>query len=127
MLSQTDKEPKPCESPAPALGFDAHRANRLQVAGAVLTGEVEPPILGQEAKRTALQAIASRLGLSPADALAVGDGANDGPMLAAAGIGVAFRAKPALAAQCALRITHGDLRALLYLQGYHRAEFAPPC
>lgn len=110
---------------AARLGFDEHRANRLVVAEGRLTGAVEPPILGREAKVEALRQIAERLGLAPADAIAVGDGANDLGMLGLAGTGVALHAKPMVAALCDVRIMHGDLTALLYLQGYHRADFAP--
>jgi phosphoserine phosphatase len=105
------------------LGFDEHRANTLLVADGVLTGEVAEPILGRQAKIDALEQITARLGLSPAQVMAVGDGANDLGMLGRAGAGVALHAKPSVAAQCDLRINHGDLTALLYLQGYTRAEF----
>ena len=106
------------------LGFHETRANTLIVEDGRLTGAVADPILGREAKVAALHDIAARLGLAPADALAVGDGANDLGMLQAAGMGVAMHAKPAVAAQCDLRVNHGDLTALLYLQGYSAAEFA---
>jgi phosphoserine phosphatase len=109
---------------AALLGFDENRANTLEVAGGRLTGRVVPPILGQQAKVDALEEITARLGLSEADVLAVGDGANDLGMLKRAGLGVALHAKPAVAAQCQVRINHGDLTALLYLQGYRRDEFA---
>ena len=82
------------------------------------------PILGRAAKAEALVEIAARLGLTPADAIAVGDGANDLDMLRLAGTGVALHAKPAVAAQAQVRIDHGDLTALLYLQGYRRSEFS---
>ena len=82
------------------------------------------PILGRQAKVEALEEITARLGLTPADALAVGDGANDLGMLARAGAGVALHAKPSVAAECDLRINHGDLTALLFLQGYARSDFA---
>ena len=88
-----------------------------------LTGMVDQPILGKEAKLATLQRLAAEYGLSPADAVTVGDGANDLPMLKAAGLGVAFHAKPAVAAEVPARIDHGDLTALLYLQGYRRADF----
>ncbi len=81
------------------------------------------PILGAEAKLAALQEIAARLGTTPADAIAVGDGANDLPMILAAGTGVAIHAKPAVAARAPLRIDHGDLTALLFIQGYRASEF----
>ncbi|MFC3570705.1 phosphoserine phosphatase SerB [Paracoccus simplex] len=108
---------------ATALGFDEHRANTLLSEGGVLTGHVALPVLGREAKVEALQDIAATRGLSPADVLAVGDGANDLGMLQLAGTGVALHAKPVVAAQVDLRINHGDLTALLYLQGYAAEEF----
>lgn len=108
------------------LGFDAHQANTLHIEDGRLTGTVAEPILGREAKLEALDATAARLGLSPREIMAVGDGANDLAMLHAAGAGVALHAKPAVAAECDLRVNHGDLTALLYLQGYDRDEFAAP-
>lgn len=108
------------------LGFHDYRANRLIISGGRLSGQVAEPILGRDAKVTALAAEAAGLGLGPADVLAVGDGANDLGMLAAAGTGVALHAKPAVAAQCDIRINHGDLTALLYLQGIARADFVGP-
>ena len=107
------------------LGFDENRANVLHVAEGRLAGTVAEPILGKEAKLQALTEICVRLGIAPAEALAVGDGANDLPMLLAAGTGVALHAKPTVQAQCAVRVNHGDLTALLYLQGYARDEFFP--
>ena len=107
---------------AARLGFDEHRANRLVVEGGTLAGRAEEPILGREAKLATLVELRERLGLERADVLAVGDGANDLAMLGEAGLGVAFRAKPAVAAAAAARIDHGDLTALLYLQGYRDAE-----
>ena len=89
-----------------------------------LSGTVAEPILGREAKAAALVRIAARLGLEPSDAIAVGDGANDLDMLRLAGTGVALHARPAVAAQARVRIDHGDLTALLYLQGYRRSEFS---
>jgi phosphoserine phosphatase len=89
-----------------------------------LAGTVAEPILGKEAKLQALQEITARLGITPAEAMAVGDGANDLPMLLAAGTGVALHAKPRVQAECEVRVNHGDLTALLYLQGYARDEFA---
>ena len=109
---------------AAQLGFDGNRANTLHVADGLLTGTVAEPILGKEAKLLALQEITARLGITPAQALAVGDGANDLPMLLAAGTGVALHAKPRVQAECEVRVNHGDLTALLYLQGYSREEFA---
>ncbi|ADY27672.1 phosphoserine phosphatase SerB (plasmid) [Deinococcus proteolyticus MRP] len=111
---------------AAQLGFDEHRANTLLVDGGRLTGDVSRPILGRQAKVDALLDITARLGLQPQDVLAVGDGANDLGMLELAGTGVALHAKPAVAAQCGVRIHHGDLTALLYLQGYARDEFVSP-
>jgi phosphoserine phosphatase len=109
---------------AAGLGFHEHRANLLEVAHGRLTGRVAEPILGRAAKLAALEELAARGGLTPADALAIGDGANDLAMLHRAGMGVALHAKPAVAAECRLRVNHGDLTAALYLQGYARAEFA---
>ena len=109
---------------AAVLGFDENRANTLLVADGKLTGQVALPILGKQAKVDALHDICARLGITPAQALAVGDGANDLGMLALAGTGVALHAKPLVAAQCQVRVNHGDLTALLYLQGYAREEFA---
>ncbi|KIC49735.1 phosphoserine phosphatase SerB [Tateyamaria sp. ANG-S1] len=105
------------------LGFDENRANTLLAKGGVLTGEVGMPILGQQAKVDALEEITARLAIAEADVLAVGDGANDLKMLGRAGMGVALHAKPAVAAQCDVRVNFGDLTALLYLQGYARSEF----
>jgi phosphoserine phosphatase len=106
-----------------ALGFDLDAANVLEHDGASLAGTVAHPILGKEAKLTTLRRLAGERGLGDADAISVGDGANDLPMLKAAGLGVAFHAKPAVAAQVPARIDHGDLTALLYLQGYRRNDF----
>lgn len=107
-----------------ALGFDLDVANVLKHDGRVLAGTVEPPIVGKDAKLATLNRLAAQHGLSAEQALSVGDGANDLPMLKAAGLGVAFRAKPAVAAEVPARIDHGDLSALLYLQGYRRTDFA---
>ena len=107
-----------------ALGFDENRANTLITANGALTGEVGTPILGREAKVQALHEITARLGITAADVMAVGDGANDLGMLGLAGAGVALHAKPSVAAQCDIRINHGDLTALLYIQGYAVTEFA---
>ena len=109
---------------AAKLGFREHRSNTLLEVDGKLTGEVAEPILGREAKAEALHDISARLGITPADAIAVGDGANDLDMLSLAGTGVALHAKPAVAERARIRIDHGDLTALLYLQGYRREEFA---
>lgn len=111
------------------LGFDEHRANTLEVADGKLTGRVIPPILGRKAKLAALVEIAGRLKVEIGDAIAVGDGANDLAMLEAAGLGVAFRAKPQVRDAMAIHatgavISHCDLTALLYLQGRTHADFA---
>ncbi len=109
---------------AAELGFDEHRANTLLMDGGTLTGRVAQPILGREAKVAALEEITARLGISEADVLAVGDGANDLGMLGRAGTGVALHAKPSVQEACEVRVNHGDLTALLFLQGYARDEFA---
>ena len=109
---------------AAALGFDEHHANTLLIEGGRLTGVPGEPILGREAKVAALHAITARLGIGAEEVLAVGDGANDLGMLKLAGAGVALHAKPSVAAECDIRINHGDLTALLYIQGYARDEFA---
>jgi len=108
---------------AGVLGFDENRANSLLVKGGRLTGEVAHPILGRAAKVEALEEIAASLGLARADAIAVGDGANDIALLQAAGLGVALHGKPPVRAAADVRLDHGDLTALLYLQGYARREF----
>ncbi len=109
---------------AETLGFDENRANTLLVEDGRLSGDVARPILGREAKVQALQEITARLGLAHADVMAVGDGANDLGMLGLAGAGVALHAKPSVAAECDIRINHGDLTALLYIQGYAKPDFA---
>ena len=106
------------------LGFDENRANTLEIVDGILTGKVVRPILGQQAKLEALNEITTRLDITPADVLAVGDGMNDLLMLENAGTGVALHGKPALQEKCKVRINHGDLTALLYLQGYAKTEFA---
>ncbi len=108
---------------AQTLGFDENRANTLLATNGILTGEVAMPILGQEAKRQALFEISTRLGLTPADALCVGDGANDLAMLSEAGLGVALHAKPHVQESSLIRINHTDLTTLLYLQGYNKQQF----
>ena len=108
---------------AALAGFDEHRANTLIDDGARLTGGVREPILGRAAKLHALEAQIRALALSRADALAIGDGANDLDMIEAAGLGLAYRAKPIVAAAADARIDHTDLETALYFQGYRRAEF----
>lgn len=109
---------------AAMIGFQENRANILLNADGKLTGKVAEPILGKQAKVDALNDIATRLGVTPDEAIAVGDGANDLGMLGLAGSGVALHAKPSVAAQAKMRIDHGDLTALLYIQGYRDDEFA---
>jgi len=104
-------------------GFDIDVANDVVLDSGVLTGQLVEPIMGGDGKREAMEAFLGDRGLQPADALATGDGANDIAMIRAAGAGVAFRAKPAVAEAAEHRIDHGDLTALLYLQGYRRDEF----
>ncbi|HSI00719.1 MAG TPA: phosphoserine phosphatase SerB [Reyranella sp.] len=106
-----------------ALGFEFEAANTLRHDGRTLAGTVEPPILGKEAKLATLERMCDERGLGLADAVTVGDGANDLPMLKAAGLGVAFHAKPVVTAEVPARIDHGDLTALLYLQGFRRSDF----
>jgi len=109
---------------AEAAGFHANRANVLLDDGAALTGRVAEPILGRAAKLAALNAEAAAIGASAQDALAIGDGANDLDMIKAAGLGVAYRAKPVVAAEADASIEHATLEAALFFQGYRRAEFA---
>jgi phosphoserine phosphatase len=108
---------------AARIGADEDRANRLETAGGKLTGRVAEPVLGQDAKLSALKEIAATMGLDLAETLAVGDGANDLAMLEAAGLGVAYKAKPKVAAAAHARVDHGDLTALLFAQGIARKEF----
>jgi len=108
---------------AATCGFDLHRANELIIAGGRLTGEVKEPILGRDAKVEALNALTGELGLTPADVIAVGDGANDVGMLRLAGLGVAMHAKPVAREAASAVVDHGDLTALLYLQGYAHSEW----
>ena len=105
------------------IGADEDRANTLVTADGKLTGEIAEPILGRDAKRAALLEIAAGMGLALDETLAVGDGANDLAMLSVAGLGVAFRAKPQVAAAAHARIDHADLTALLYAQGIPRTAF----
>ena len=106
------------------IGFDENRGNTLIVEDGRLAGRVEEPILGREAKLATLIELRERLGLSAPETLSAGDGANDLAMIEAAGLGVAYHAKPKVAEAAHARIDHGDLTALLYLQGYARADFA---
>ena len=106
------------------LGADEHRANRLEAEGGRLTGRVAEPIQGADAKLSALRELRARLKLSVAATMAVGDGANDLPMLGEAGLGIAYRAKPKVAAAAHARVEHGDLTALLFAMGIAREDFA---
>ncbi|MHC1548503.1 phosphoserine phosphatase SerB [Phyllobacterium sp. K27] len=108
---------------AEMIGFNENSANILIDNGETLTGEVKEPILGRTAKVAALTGICQRFGLEPKEAIAVGDGANDLDMLQLAGTGVALHAKPVVAEQAKVRIDHGDLTALLYIQGYRKSDF----
>ena len=111
---------------ADRLGFHENRANLLLAEDGILTGQVAEPILGKQAKVDAVVEISARLGISTDDVIAVGDGANDLGMLKLAGSGVALHAKPSVAAEAGMRIDHGDLTALLYIQGYRKSDFATP-
>jgi phosphoserine phosphatase len=109
---------------AAKIGFDENRGNILRIgADARLSGEVEEPVLGAEAKLAALRDLTRRFALHPEETLAAGDGANDLAMIAEAGLGVAYHAKPKVAAAAAARIDFGDLTALLYVQGYRKSEW----
>ena len=108
---------------AAMIGFEENRANQLLVRDGQLTGEVAEPILGRAAKLATLIELRESFDLDDIDTLVVGDGANDLGMIESAGLGVAYHAKPAVAAVAAARIDHGDLTALLYAQGYRRDEF----
>jgi len=109
---------------AKRLGFHEHRANRLLHEGGLFTGLLAEPVLGRAAKETAFDELTERLSLDRADVLAVGDGANDAGMIEKAGLGVAYRGKPALRAVADAIIDHADLSGVLFLQGYRREEFA---
>jgi phosphoserine phosphatase len=109
---------------ATLAGFHADRANTLIDDGAALTGEVGEPILGRAAKLETLEREAAERGLNASGALAIGDGANDLDMIKAAGLGLAYRAKPIVAAEAHARIDHTSLATALFFQGYRRAEFA---
>jgi len=106
------------------LGFNVDQANDLEIANGKLTGRPIEPILDRDAKLSALLRFCAERRVPTAEAVTVGDGANDLPMLLAAGMGVAYHAKPSVAAQARVRIDNGDLTALLFLQGYHATEFA---
>jgi phosphoserine phosphatase len=108
---------------AARVGFDREDANDLEIVDGKLTGRLQGRLLDRRGKRERLQSLAAERGLSLADCAAVGDGANDLDMIQAAGLGVGFHAKPVVADACHARIVHGDLTALLYLQGYRRREF----
>ncbi len=109
---------------AQQVGFEENRANELLFDGDLLSGQVGEPVLAREAKLDALNEFTQRLGITSADVLAVGDGANDLDMIGAAGMGVGFKAKPMVAACADVSIVHSDLTALLYLQGYRLDEFS---
>lgn len=111
------------EPVAAEIGFDLAIANRLGIAGGKLDGLVTKPIVDAATKLTTIEAERVALGLEPIETMAVGDGANDIPMIQAAGLGVAYRAKPKTAAAAAARIDHGDLTALLWAQGYPRKDW----
>jgi phosphoserine phosphatase len=108
---------------AARIGFDENRANILLEKGGLLSGEVSEPILGKQAKVDALIDITNGLGITPDDAIVVGDGANDLGMIKLAGSGVALHAKPIVAAEARMRIDYSDLTALLYIQGYRKTDF----
>jgi phosphoserine phosphatase len=111
---------------AERLGFDENRANTLISEDGVLTGDVARPILGRDAKVEALEEITTRLGLTAADVLAIGDGANDLGMIERAGPASRIHAKPSVQAAAQHRINHGDLTSILFLQGYAKDEFVSP-
>lgn len=106
-------------------GFSAHHGNVLEVSGDVLTGRVVPPVLDKDAKLGFLKRYVREMGLEMVDTMAVGDGANDVPMLMAAGVGVGYHPKPLVREQVRNYIVHSDLLSLLYIQGYHFDEIAP--
>ena len=110
---------------AKRLGFNGHHSNVMDITNGKLTGRAVPPILGKQAKLAFLKKYIADHDLSPDDTLCVGDGANDMAMLDHAGLGVAFEGKPALREQINIQLNHTDLSGLLYLQGYHSADFAP--
>lgn len=108
---------------AARLGVDEHRANRLLEDGSAFSGLIAEPVLGRAAKEETFDEVVARLALDPADTLAIGDGANDAGMLRRAGLGVAYRPKPALRAVADAALDHADLTGALFLQGYRREEF----
>lgn len=112
------------EPVAAQLGFDRVVANHLEIAGGRIAGTVRAPIVTRDTKREVLMECAATCGVAPEETLAVGDGANDLPMLLQAGLGIAFHAKPAVAAAARFRLDHADLTGLLYAQGYREAEIA---
>jgi phosphoserine phosphatase len=111
------------EKIAAAIGFHEFRANVLMIDGEFFAGTVNEPILGREAKVATLIELRSSLGLHRIETMAIGDGANDLAMLQEAGLGIAYHAKPAVAAAAHARVEHCDLTALLYAQGYRHSEF----
>jgi phosphoserine phosphatase len=108
---------------AERIGFHDHQGNELAFEDGKLTGKVLEPILGRSAKLNTLRSLCDEKGLEPSDVLAVGDGANDIKMIEAAGLGVAFHGSDSLRKQANARIDHGDLTALLYIQGFRKSEF----
>jgi phosphoserine phosphatase len=111
---------------AAMIGFDESRANTLVVKGGKFVGRVAEPILGRSAKLATLRELRGRMGLMREETMAAGDGANDLAMIEDAGLGVAYHGKPIVAEAAEARIDHGDLTALLYVQGYRREEFVDP-
>ncbi|HXQ67876.1 MAG TPA: haloacid dehalogenase-like hydrolase, partial [Alphaproteobacteria bacterium] len=105
------------------VGFDHDEANRLELRDGRLTGRVIPPVINRDGKLAALERLAGEHGIPLHATLAVGDGANDLKMIAAAGLGVAYRGKPAVAAAARARVDHNDFTALLFFQGYRAEEF----
>jgi len=105
------------------VGFDEHRANTLLEADGLLTGEVGEPILDRDAKLATLVALAAERGVQMGATLAIGDGANDLAMLREAGLGIAYHAKPVVAAEARAQIRFGDLRGALFAQGYFSKDF----
>ena len=108
---------------AERIGFHDHQGNELAFEDGKLTGEILGPILGRSAKLNTLRSLCEEKGLAPSDVLAVGDGANDIKMIEAAGLGVAFHGSDSLKKRANARIDHGDLTALLYIQGFRKSEF----